>query len=242
MIGGIGIFIIAIALVLSFVSLAVCVDMCKQTGPCSCTNSKGHIDLSPLALDNGQPEFKDKDDNIHFDQFSWNPCFSFTEDKCTNVAACHILKTIPPVTISIGTQDSAKFLTAENDEVSIEYTAVTDIIRTTTVILTCDESTDANLIVTGEIPIQSGKYFMELKSKYSCPRSGQLSPGSIILIIAVAMLASYVIVGVVFQRFVRKADGRALFPNYAFWAKMPGYVKEGALFIFRRDRKSYESI
>ncbi|KAH3818849.1 hypothetical protein DPMN_120576 [Dreissena polymorpha] len=39
------------------------------------------------------------------------------------------------------------------------------------------------------------------------------------------LLLIYIIGGVSFMKFVRRAEGKELLPNYGFWSNLPGYIK-----------------
>lgn len=225
-------------------------DVCNKTGPCSCTNSKGKIDLSPLASSTGA-KFKDVKEETGDDLFSYNPCNDFSEggDGCIGVAACQIQVAEPNRYYNLGSQASAKFVTNQDNSVQIEYIADTGFKRTAEVKLVCEESTEFKFDVTGETT--PGRYVMTLTSKYACPTGGPgpgtggtISVGTILLIVFISLAFVYVILGVVFQSYVRKAEGRERIPNYTFWTSLPGYIKDGAIFVVRRGKngKSYDNI
>lgn len=235
-------------------------DVCVQTGPCTCTNSKGTIDLSPLASTSSDPKFKDIKEDTGTDMFSYNPCNDFTEGDtgCIGVAACQVQAADPNMYFSLGPQSSAKFITNADSSVQVEYNADTEnFLRTAEVKLICDPSTEAQMDVAGEVPPDSGIYLMKLTSKYACPSGttpttttgpgtpgGGLSIGSILLIAALGIVLGYAIFGITIQMFVRKAEGRERIPNYAFWSGVPGYIRDGVLFVVRRGKisKSYDNI
>ncbi|KAK6166148.1 hypothetical protein SNE40_022911 [Patella caerulea] len=154
---------------------------------------------------------------------------------------------------SIGTQDSAAFKVDATKGLYIEYVATTDAKRTLNVYLKCDKTEEGKLDVKGENPPASAIYEMTLTSKYACASGGggptvtvsvSLSTGSIIVIIFFAVLVVYVIAGISFQRFARKASGKEMAPNYGFWSSMPGLVKDGVLFTVKCGKvgSSYDNI
>ncbi|XP_041366428.1 uncharacterized protein LOC121381253 isoform X2 [Gigantopelta aegis] len=96
-------------------------DSCTKTGPCTCRNSKGTIDLSALASTSGSPRFQDLA-GIGQWLYSWNPCVAFTEGSCSNVAACQTT-TGKKKYYNIGTQDSATFNTDSTGKVTLSYSA-----------------------------------------------------------------------------------------------------------------------
>lgn len=223
-------------------------DDCKKTGPCSCKSHKGTIDLSPLALDDGAPKFKDVVGRSTGDVFSYNPCYEFTEGDCKGVAVCE-MHGAPPTFFDIGMQNTAAFTTDQADIVSIKYSADTvNTMRTTVIILGCENETEGTLQIIGEVPVGSGNFYMHLRTKYACPTtfggSPMLSVGSIMTIALAGILVGYIVIGLFVQTFINKAEGRNRLPNYSFWAGFPGYVKDGALFVVRRGdtKKDYSRI
>ncbi|ESO84554.1 hypothetical protein LOTGIDRAFT_168623 [Lottia gigantea] len=225
-------------------------DVCTQINSCSCQNSKGVIDLSPLALSGGDPKFKDQQDSSGNYYYSWNPCNPFTEDptSCSGVMGC---QTDMTNYFSLGTPDSAKFTTDTSKGLILQYSATTDATRTLDVILKCDESKEASLAVAGENPPGSATYEMTLTSKYACPSAGGgptitvgLSTGSYITIIFFAVFVVYFIAGVLFQKFARHASGKEITPNLSFWSALPGLIKDGVLFTVKcgKGKSSYDNI
>lgn len=238
--------------VIAIVLLAKCftqtIDACTKIGSCSCQNSKGIIDLSPIALNNGDPKFKDVLDDIGVDKYSWNPCFDFSESgECEKVAVCQI-QTFEAGTVlhnDFGLQNSATFVTDQDNNVQIEYTADVGLVRTTVIKLTCVQDAEAEFSVSGETTPFSGIVTMELKSKYACPvGSSAFSIGSIMLVTLLGIVVLYVMCGVLFQTFVRKAEGVERLPNYTFWSGLMRHIKFGVLFTVNRGKmdKSYENI
>lgn len=77
-------------------------------------------------------------------------------------------------------------------------------------------------------------YLFELDSSSVCPViESQLSAGSIILIIALCLLAVYLIGGFLYQRLIVGAKGMEQFPNYAFWLEVGNLVADGCDFVCR---------
>ncbi|XP_064613849.1 uncharacterized protein LOC135477612 isoform X1 [Liolophura sinensis] len=240
----------------------VLADDCTKISACSCKNSQGTIDLSPLDSGGGDPKFKDiQSSDAGGNSFSWNPCTPFSEGDgtCTNVAACQVQPGSPPSYFSTGTQDSATFATDPSSGVlTLQYSATTDVTRTTYVTLTCDQSQDPGQVTaTGEDPTIQAEYNMEYTGKYACPTSnppsptpsggggGGLSVGSILCIVFFALIIVYVAIGIVVQIFVRKASGKEIIPNVGFWSRLPGLVRDGTLFVVRRGqhpKKGYSDI
>lgn len=225
---------------------------CKKINSCSCKNSDGtYIDLSPLAKSGGEPQFLDVPDQQGLDTYSWNPCSDFSEGSCSGVAVCQVRQAIPnPLYFNCGTQDSANFLTNEKGELTLQYSANTEgTLRTTNVVLKCDQSAEKDLIIKGEEGSMS-IYDMILTSKFACSRSGpagsgsgSLSAGWILVIIFISVLALYLIIGVAIQVGVRKKRGIESLPNSEFWTGLPSHIKAGVMFTVQRGRgQKYDAI
>ncbi|KAK3591981.1 hypothetical protein CHS0354_031488 [Potamilus streckersoni] len=182
--------------------------------------------------------------------FSWNPCTPFSEGSCNNMAVCQKRPFIPmPEYHSLGDQNSAVFASDDTGKLTLSYKAVQEgVSRTSIITLTCEQQTEGILDVAGET--QQTKYYMELKSKYACPRvgptpqhggeekKGELSVGSVLCIVFFCLLAVYLAGGIAFQVFVRKESGRRIIPNISFWSKITGFIKDGILFVVRKVRGS----
>lgn len=69
-------------------------------------------------------------------------------------------------------------------------------------------------------------------------KSTGLSVGSVMLIILSVTLVVYVVGGVLINRFVRQVrEFPEILPNYAFWASLPGLMRDGALFVWSKIRR-----
>ncbi|XP_066302023.1 uncharacterized protein [Branchiostoma lanceolatum] len=90
---------------------------CDKTGPCSCNMSdgSGEVDLSPLLA--GNPTYKDLLATTVPDEYlySWNPCQSFTEGQCQDVAVCQ-KKNDGSEYEDIGTQDSVEISSSQDPD------------------------------------------------------------------------------------------------------------------------------
>ncbi|VDI71015.1 uncharacterized protein [Mytilus edulis] len=222
---------------------------CVKVNSCKCKLDDGTvIDLSPLGLTSGNPKYKDVPDAGAGDVFSYNPCYSFTENACNDVSVCQIRN---GAGFSAGTQDSARFQYDEQNGLALVYSATSDVLRTTYTYLQCEPDQEGALNVLGEI-VADGNYYLYLASKYACPTKdtsgssggGGLSGGSILLIIVVVLLFVYLIGGLAFQTAVKKAEGTDRIPNLGFWVTLPGLIKEGFSFTFNtaKLKAGYSSI
>ncbi|KAI8481828.1 hypothetical protein Bbelb_404330 [Branchiostoma belcheri] len=84
----------------------------------------------------------------------------------------------------------------------------------------------------------------QLESPCCCPGAvsgcagGGISGGSIVLIIAASVIVVYFVGGMIVMKVVKGAQGLEIIPNSGFWTGLPGYIKEGVLFIVSPCRKS----
>ncbi|XP_067649793.1 uncharacterized protein [Haliotis asinina] len=223
-------------------------EECTKINSCSCKNSKGTIDLKALGKNDGTAKYPDQADGTGTWYYSYNPCNDFSEGSgCTNVAACQTDQLTNY--FSLGDQTSAKFKDDPTNGLQIEYSATTDTKRTSYVTLKCDENTESSFTVDGENPPGSALYYFTLTSKHCCPNAGPgpkpgdtggggLSAGSIVVIIFFALAFLYILGGLGFQTFVRKASGREMVPNYNLWSALPGLIRDGFILTFTCGRRS----
>lgn len=81
-------------------------------------------------------------------------------------------------------------------------------------------------------------YLFELDSSAVCsPLDSHLSAGSIVLIIGVCLLATYLIGGFLYQRLVVGAKGKEQIPNYAFWVEVGNLAADGCDFVCRSEKR-----
>ncbi|XP_034467041.1 cation-dependent mannose-6-phosphate receptor isoform X1 [Hippoglossus hippoglossus] len=81
-------------------------------------------------------------------------------------------------------------------------------------------------------------YLFKIDSSAVCPDpSSKLSPGSILLIIGVCLLAVYLIGGFLYQRLIVGAKGMEQFPNYAFWVEFGNLTADGCDFVCRSGNR-----
>ncbi|KAH9505067.1 hypothetical protein Btru_061616 [Bulinus truncatus] len=167
---------------LTFFCGFVLTQTCQKVDSCRCTYSDSHIDLTPIVNSVSPPRFKDMYDQYYNKRFSYNPCFSFTENSCNNVAVCMIDYSTYR---SIGTQDTASFNTSQND-VSIIYQSKDG--RTSRVRLVCSNDV-TSLEVYGESP--TNVYNFVLKSPYCCTVSGSLFIDTVSMSVGIKLIIGY---------------------------------------------------
>ncbi|CAF1526013.1 unnamed protein product [Adineta ricciae] len=130
----------------------------------------GSIDLSTIGNTNGKSVFKDVN-SLYPNAYLWsyNPCYSFSEHQCNNVAGCQIDKT-NHISYPIGYQNFVYWLNM-NATSGLNPTIVYPITtsnRLLKVELICDRTSSANhhLQVVGETAV--GEYYMRLTSPCAC--------------------------------------------------------------------------
>ncbi|CAF4066150.1 unnamed protein product [Adineta steineri] len=126
----------------------------------------GTIDLSSIGNLNGDATFKDVYSNNYF--WSYNPCYTFSEENCINVAGCQIDRT-RQISYDIGLQRNAYWINmnkTNNLIPSIVYPS-SSMNRRLTVQLICDRSLSSDhLKVLDEV--SPGEYVMQLTSRCAC--------------------------------------------------------------------------
>ncbi|XP_060070743.1 uncharacterized protein LOC132550668 [Ylistrum balloti] len=217
---------------------------CTKTSACACKFPYGAgVDLSSLdSNDPKNPTFPDIFPDSGNDAFSWNPCSAFDEgDGCLSVALCDVHQN-PNNTeyFPIGLQDTADFSYNSNGQLQITYiyAGTGGAKRQSFVTLTCDPQQSAQFSATGENPSGSGMYYFDLTSKLACYQAetsgSSLSIGSIICIAFFSLIFLYFTAGMVFKLAVRKERGTNLIVHKEVLVAIPGLVKDGTMFIFRR--------
>lgn len=222
---------------------------CFKKSSCSCeTDDQKLIDLSSLAgKDNfafGYTAASPEPDEF---LYAWNPCNAITESsgECINAASCRKDAT---TSITIGTQDTAKFDTTSGENVVLQYTALgpDEIPFDVWVELICDpDQKDPIFKVDGDISYLIYQY--KLTSKCCCPdgckggsggKSG-LSFGSILCILFSVLLVVYIASGIGYAKY-KGRTGKEMIPNYSFWSDLPYAIKDGFKFSISLVRgKSY---
>ncbi|XP_038061997.1 cation-dependent mannose-6-phosphate receptor-like [Patiria miniata] len=94
-------------------------------------------------------------------------------------------------------------------------------------------------------------YIFEMTTTVACtvspvsPFPG-LSIGSVLVIITLSVIAAYIILGFIFQRFFMGAKGIEQFPNVSFWRDFGNLVADGCVLVFRtsppQESRSYKGL
>ncbi|KAK6166299.1 hypothetical protein SNE40_023030 [Patella caerulea] len=226
-------------------------DECKilPKDPCVCQTTRRKINFRDIGLKNGEPRFRDIPDSKSQSYF-YNPCLTFAEGSCTGATACqksgtgyYKLASVPP--IYSGDPDLKTL--------QIKYKAVVQegTTRQAVVNVKCKQCSVAQLTSQGESPGPTPNYIIytftletEIVCEERCPSSSGLSTGSILLILFFVFFAIYWIGGILFLKYVRKAQGVELIPNYTFWKDLPLLIRDGVVFVISgcKSQSTYEQI
>ncbi|XP_074659120.1 cation-dependent mannose-6-phosphate receptor-like [Tubulanus polymorphus] len=226
---------------LSSCSTETCVKVANSD--CSCSNSRGVIDLKPLDTGN-KPIFtvQDKSGSDTYD-YTFNPCSPYTltsSTGCSQVLGCQNSASIayPLASVKSMVVQGA----VENKTLTFLYDANSnDGHRYMHVLLECTDA-DTEFLFLGENPQLHYKF--KLKSVYACYTSNSLSIGSILLIVLLVLVIVYIVAGVLILTFWKKEEGVKRIPNVTFWTDFPRLVKDGTMFVVGkvRGRSAYNEI
>ncbi|XP_067650230.1 uncharacterized protein [Haliotis asinina] len=157
---------VSVACLMCIVLFSTCLaQRCTKTGTCSCQNTQGTLDLSPLAYGDGTPRFRDVP-GLNGWRYSYNPCVGFSEGSgpCELVALC---QSNGSMSFSLGAANSTVYQNSSSGW-QLVYTSMGMPQRVSTITLVCDPSVVGNFTVQGEMPLGSNKYFFTLRSKNAC--------------------------------------------------------------------------
>ncbi|XP_008293982.1 cation-dependent mannose-6-phosphate receptor [Stegastes partitus] len=137
-------------------------------------------------------------------------------------------------TQAIGGSDWVMLIYGHGDHYSVHCSKET---RQAIVMISCDRKIDMGpleVVLEDRDRLHECFYLFELDASAVCPAiESKLSTGSIILIIAVCVLAVYLIGGFLYQRLIVGAKGMEQFPNYAFWVEVGNMTADGCDFVCR---------
>ncbi|XP_067649906.1 cation-dependent mannose-6-phosphate receptor-like [Haliotis asinina] len=226
--------------VLCIMSVLSAADECVKVDSCTCKTSKHTINLHPLSADPG-PRFTALGKSN--DKYFYNPCKDFTEGTVSGV----VIQEQAGVYYINGDDNTATFSgDPELGTLLLTYQHTDgSLIRHSKIRLLCKANTD-ELVFNEENP--KVNYHFTLYTQHLCfggqGQSGGLSTGSVLVIIFFVSLLVYLIAGIMFLKFVRKAEGTEMIPNYEFWTAMPSLIREGVYFTFRgfKTEATYEKI
>ncbi|CAF3895064.1 unnamed protein product [Adineta steineri] len=174
--------------------------------------------------------------------YSYNPCHSFTQGECKDVAVCQAFATDEKLTYSLGTQNSIKWKTTAGDDTpTLIYTSGE---RTSEVKLRCLTSKEPDKLEVQGYDALKALYTMTLSSKCVCwdgckgghhPKSNDgPSAGTIFIVILLVLIFVYLIAFMSYNKFKLQATGIEILPHRTFWISLPRYSSAGILFVFQK--------
>uniref|UniRef100_A0A2C9LWX2 Autophagy-related protein 27 n=2 Tax=Biomphalaria glabrata TaxID=6526 RepID=A0A2C9LWX2_BIOGL len=216
---------------------------CRFIPPCTCSTDEYNLDLTPLMSARKDVEFN-VSDNIY--TYYLHPC-NKSPPICKNssMTACQISKSLNVYGIAKldGNQIDGD---PETGNFSITNSFKDLLITRTSVVYVVCGSEEATFIDIDLNP--STTYKFTLRTRYGCiptnPSGNGLSVGSILVILFFVFFLIYLVGGVLFLKFLRKAEGIETIPNIEFWKDLPSLVKDGMVFTFRgcKAESTYEKI
>ncbi|XP_013404784.1 uncharacterized protein LOC106169729 [Lingula anatina] len=149
---------------------------CIGFNSCMCKSSVGIIDISALANKNGTARFRDiPSPDAAQSTVSWNPCYPFSDGTyqamaCYNVSGCVVHYAAGMFWYySLGTQQSATFITDATRGLGIYYNTTEQGGRSLFVQLQCDPKVEADFGVSPDDPYVDNTFYFTLRSRWTCP-------------------------------------------------------------------------
>ncbi|CAF1211276.1 unnamed protein product [Rotaria sordida] len=150
--------IVNILLVVSFCSAILADNSCIFEHP-----TKGIINLSSIGLRNGQPRFRDlSSPSSSYYMYSFNPCYSFTENSCYNAAVCQI-SSDRKHSFTLGTQGVSTWTLDSDVTPVLTYTYGEN---TVSITMICSTVVEDEFEILGEYTVNH--YSMHLRSRCAC--------------------------------------------------------------------------
>ncbi|XP_060074317.1 uncharacterized protein LOC132554038 [Ylistrum balloti] len=140
--------------------------------------------------------------------YYYNPCYSFnigssktSQHGCHQVAVCQFNSQNHPF-VDVGHQEQAVF--GYGDDKQVLYINYND-----------------------DTPV------FNLFSPCACYNGCRhdISVGAIFCVVFICLVATYLVVGMLYRQAVHRAMGLQLLPNLTFWTSLPGLIKDGYLFF-----------
>ncbi|CAF1007924.1 unnamed protein product [Adineta ricciae] len=231
-----------------FFNLVFISSVIRADDPCRFDHAKGTIDLTSVGRTDGKAAYPDKTPPTSADyKYSYNPCKPFTElPSCVNVAACQV-SADGKYSFSIGLQNSASWNpgTGLGSLPSVTYS---DGAKQASVTLQCSTDGSESLEALGESPTNFYKFRLTHKcacwdgcknspdttTKSSKGGGGGIGGGAVFVLILFILVLVYFVGFALFARFRLQRTGVDLIANRTFWVALPGYAKDGAVYLYGR--------
>ncbi|BFY97363.1 hypothetical protein BsWGS_00403 [Bradybaena similaris] len=247
-----------VLLTLLMTSQAVALN-CIKVDDCTCKfdDLQGAvISMRPLINHtSGPPLFQDvlATDGKYY---SYNPCYQFNEGNCTDSAICQLLS-LNGTSTTLASQSDVEFGFIGGN-VQFTYFSKDRLVQATVNFKCVDNMTPPQFTAYGMNPSDPTKYEFEVESMCACsgvcilphppaPSSSSIGGGSVVLIVFFSLVFLYLVVGSIYGKVVKKANGLEALPNYEFWVGLPNTLKEGSLCVVRcvccrPERKTYDEV
>ncbi|CAF1341044.1 unnamed protein product [Adineta steineri] len=209
---------------------------------CEYTTDEGILDLKAFGYKN-RPKYVDVRDSIstNFITYSFNGCFAYsTKDACQNAAAC-ITDEISKKDRLIARQEGRSFTHTQGVS-TIIYTDGAGIKVQVFLLCSTSESMQAQRA-------DDNNYIIKIESKCACPgkcidKSNGLTGGAVFIIVLICIITIYLIISIIFLRFVKHEQGINLIPNRTLWLQIGADAMNGVRFTVSkvRGRDSYEKL
>ncbi|CAF2399820.1 unnamed protein product [Rotaria sp. Silwood2] len=188
---------------------------------CEYSTSDGILDLRTFGYKN-QPKYANIPDTaLKTLTYSFNGCFAYsTKDTCQNAAAC--VTDITSNQEKLIARQTDRVFTYNGGVISIIYTDGED--TTVRVFLVCKttESVQAT-------QVEHNSYLFHIESECACPGKctyipdkprGRLTGGAVFIIILLSIITTYLIISVLFLRFIKHEQGINLIPHRTLWLQI----------------------
>ncbi|KAJ9088731.1 Cation-independent mannose-6-phosphate receptor CI-MPR [Entomophthora muscae] len=174
------------------------------------------------------------------------------QNRTFQLNVCEPLAT-PPKGITVGSTVAVSLLGSDGNEISLGKNSSTPILREGSLVLTYSEGAacksdpkrkrSTKIIFTcidsliSKLPTFAGdfddcEYVFEWKTPAACPISEtNLSAGTIIFRFFCIAVFFYLLIGILYKRFVRNAQGLEQIPNFDFWFGIYDFIKDMTLII-----------
>jgi hypothetical protein len=227
----------------------------------ACKSKLGNYtyDLTKLAQQVTEDQTcTDTNQNLYY----FLPCRVLTTSECANTepspGACQRDTRRPPLYHDLGSINTATFSQLPdagiNEGILLTYTGGEED-RMVDIAFICDKAiTGTGKLECGNPAEQPQKhYHLIWRTAHACPSSssggdgdgdgdggekkkddGGISGGWIFIIILSGVTVLYFVGGALFNKFVRHKEGLEIIPNVEFWLALPGLVKDGIVFTYRK--------
>ncbi|XP_069122028.1 uncharacterized protein [Argopecten irradians] len=221
-------------------------SFCTNQDPCTCNTAHGLIDLRSVGRSDRTARFFISSSGIqgddliaiedHQPSYYYNPCYPFdvgppsqTDEGCKDVAVCQYNSNEPQF-VDMGDQHQVVFgYSTDRGMLYINYTTKSNGGGGGGG-LVCDKRTDNTLEWNGLVDDAPTFNLLSPCACYDgCVRT--VSPGTILCVVFVCLVSTYLVVGVLYRKAVHGATGVQLLPNLSFWTSLPGLIKDGYLFF-----------